>query len=48
MNRCGPEQKDTKEQGQMFKRVLKLQRGEVPDRKVKSHREGVQESEGIF
>ena len=35
MNRCKPEQLDTKEHGKMLNIVLKLVEGRVPDRKEK-------------
>ena len=53
---CRPEKKDTKENGKMLKRILKLEEGRVPDRsangwrvegnKKKTHRKRVQEAHG--
>ena len=48
MNRCRPERKDTKERGKCVKRILKLEKGGVPDRKLGDGklREKREESQG--
>ena len=57
MNRCRPEENGTNEHGQMLNIIVMLEEGGVLDRRAegwkngkgndKSHKEGVQEVEGI-
>ena len=46
MIRCKPEKMDTKEYGQMFKRILTLEEDGLKGQKKKDHQEGVQKDSG--